>query len=56
VTTTDLKSFETEIVVGVVAVVDDGGVEFVFVFHNEFVNVVGDQRGLLLGARLNISV
>jgi len=48
-----LESFETEVVVCEVPVIDDGRVEHVLVLHDDLVDIIGDHRCVLAGLRVD---
>jgi hypothetical protein len=51
-----LHGFETEIVVVEISVVDDGGIEFFGVGHNDFVRLLRDHRRELVVLGVDVGV
>ena len=51
-----LKGLEAEVVVAEIAVVDDGGIEFLSVGHNDVVDLLRDQWSRLSSLRMDVLV
>ena len=49
-----LDGLETEVIVVVIATVVDMAVQSVSVGHDDFVNFLGDERGMFVGFRVDI--